>query len=123
MQSAAPVDQSVLSVDQTLLKQPHKSFLHSCNQVVIHGESQAIPVHADAHAPHLAKDLATVRLHPGEDLFQECIPPCKCTMAISQHQAQQHNSNGALLLHKYRFLISHHVLTVLLLQKPLQLSS
>lgn len=88
VQGAAPVDQPVLSVDQALLVQPHKSFLHRRHQVIVHGESQAIPVYTDAHAPHLAEDLATVRLHPGKDLLQERLSACmyaKCGLPKTAH--------------------------------------
>ncbi len=112
MQGAAPVDQPVLSVNQPLLKQPHKSLLHSCNQVVVHGESQAVPVHTDAHAPHLAEDLATVRLHPGEDLLQEGLPPCKCPKAVSGTQGRFRHTNRIKLCTsaaQYHVFVSHSI--------------
>ena len=76
VQGTAPVDQAVLPVDEALLVQPDKGLLHSAHQVVIHGECQPVPVHADAHAPHLPKDLATIGFHPGKHLLQERIPAC-----------------------------------------------
>lgn len=79
VQGAAPVDQAVLPVDEALLVQPDEGLLDGGHQVVIHGEGQPLPVHADAHAPHLPKDLAAVGLHPTKHLLQEGLPACDCT--------------------------------------------
>ena len=77
MQGAAPIDQPVLSVDKAITMQPDKGLLDCRNQVVIHGEGTPAPVYADAHAPHLPKDLAAVGLHPSNYLLQESLSTCQ----------------------------------------------
>ena len=69
VEGAVPVDQPVVPVHEAILVQAHKGLLHSCDQVVIHGEGQPVPVHTAAHAPQLPKDLAAVLLHPFEHLL------------------------------------------------------
>lgn len=83
VQSATPVDQPVLSVDKALLVQPDKGLLDGSHQVVVHSKRQAVPVHADAHAPHLTKDLAAIGFHPCKHLLQECLSACTSSSGSS----------------------------------------
>ena len=68
-----PVHQALAPVDQALLVQAHEGLGHRLAQPFVHGEALARPVHAAAHAAHLAGDVAAGFGLPLPDLVDECL--------------------------------------------------
>src|SRR2546427_279313 len=72
-QLGVPVHQALATVDQALLVQAHEGLVDDGRQLVVHGEVLAAPVHAVAHAAHLAGDGVAALVLPLPDLAHEVL--------------------------------------------------
>ena len=74
MQNGVPVDQPLAAVDESLVIQADKHFLHSPGKALIHGETFPAPVHGRAQAPGLAGDGVPGMLFPVPHRLNELFP-------------------------------------------------
>ncbi len=71
VQRRIPVDQALAAVNQTLMVQANKHFLHRGAESRIHGEALARPVQGGAQAPQLACDSTAGLFLPLPDFFDK----------------------------------------------------
>jgi len=71
LELAAPVDQSVRSVDKALFKESDEGFRDTLAELVIHGEDHSVPIDGGTELFELIMDTITVLMLPFPDLFQE----------------------------------------------------
>jgi hypothetical protein len=75
-----PVHEALAAIDQPVLEQAEERLAHGFRALLVHRESQAVPVARAAHGLELGDDLLLVLVLPGldlgdEDLALELRPP------------------------------------------------
>ena len=104
MQYRIPVDQSLATVNQSFLVQPHEHLDHGCGQALVHRESVARPVDGIPESPHLAADRATRLFFPLPDPVDKRFPaevmpvlPLRVELSLYDHLGGNAGVIGARL--------------------------
>ena len=71
MKHGIPVDQTLPTINQALIKQANKHLLDSARAAIVHGEALARPVNRGPHATQLLCDHPARGIFPLPDFFQE----------------------------------------------------
>ena len=92
----APVDHPLAPIDQSLLVEPDKDFLHLTGIIWVHSEPLPVPVARAAEALELLDDDPPVLLFPLPDPLEKLLPPqiAPCLLLLLAQLPLHHRLGG-----------------------------